>query len=183
MRSTLAVGLAALALVGCGRAGSQGAAANVAAAQTGGVGALASNDAATNAALAAGSPPQAAGGGTSIPGPPPSSAPASASTVTIQFQRGANCWQYAGVASTFDGRFAAGQRVDITSTGLQANGNGSENWYETRPRSVYIAGADGKLLTADADGYFTIPASGAYQISFDPMSMVGAPGVMIVCTL
>jgi hypothetical protein len=35
----------------------------------------------------------------------------------------------------------------------------------------------------DADGYFPIPADGAYQISFDPMSMVGAPGVMIVCTL
>jgi hypothetical protein len=123
---------------------------------------------------------QAGGAGVSNPAAPAASGP---STVDIHVQRGANCWKYVGAAATFNGKFAAGQRLDISSTGEQANGDGSKSWYETKPRSVDIAAAGGQLLSADSDGYFTIPADGAYQISFDPMSMVGAPGVMIVCTL
>ncbi len=53
---------------------------------------------------------------------------------------------------------------------------GALRWYR---RALGSASGEAR----DADGYFPIPADGAYQISFDPMSMVGAPGVMIVCTL
>jgi hypothetical protein len=185
MRSPVAITLAALALVGCAKAGSQTAPANVATAPAAGVAsAPASNADATNATPAANAPSQAATSGPlSMPGLPQSSAPANASVVSIEFQRGSHCWEYAGVASTFNGRFAAGQQIDITSDGVQANGDGSKSWFEMQPRSVYIAGADGKLLIAGSSGYFTIPASGAYQVSFDPLSMVGQPGVMIVCTL
>jgi hypothetical protein len=181
MRSRLTLTVAALALTACAKSGSQPASANVATAPAG----VAANAAAATYAPApsnASSSP-AASVPPAQPGLPQSSADASASTVTVQFQRGSHCWKYDGVASTFNGSFAAGQQVDITSTGLQANGDGSAGWYETRPRNVEISGADGKLLIANSSGYFTIPASGAYQITFDPMSMVGAPGEMIVCTL
>ena len=185
MRAPFALTLAALALVGCAKSGSQGAPANVATAQTGGsTNGPASNAPATNAAVAANAPPQAAASGPlSMPGLPQSDAPADASVVSVQFQRGSHCWEYAGVASTFNARFTAGQQVDITSTGVQANGDGSKSWFEMQLRNVYIAGADGKLLIANQSGYFTIPANGAYQIGFDPLSMVGQPGVMIVCTM
>jgi hypothetical protein len=184
MRIAVAVSLAGLALVGCVKAGSQGATGNAASTQTGSATVVAG----VNEAVAANSPSQTAAGGPGVagpplPGPPWADAPANASAVTIQFQRGTHCWMYYGVASTFNGRFAAGQRLDITSTGEQQNGDGSRAWYETVPRSVDIAGADGKLLIADQSGYFDIPGSGAYQVSFDPLSMVGQPGVMIVCTL
>jgi len=186
MRSAFAVSLAALALVGCSKTASQGAAANVATAQAGGAAtASAANAALTNAAPASNAPSPVAASGplAMLPGLPQSDAPANVSVVSVQFQRGSHCWEYAGAATTFNGRFTAGQQVDITSTGVQANGDGPTSWFETRPRNVYIAGADGKLLIANASGYFNIPANGAYQITFDPMSMIGAPGVMIVCTL
>lgn len=171
MRSHLVAFIAALALASCGRTSGPPASANAAPAQ----GATPANAAAPAAEQAQGAEP-----GVSNPAAP---APAGPSAVAIHFQRGANCWKYVGAAATFNGRFAAGQRVDITSTGEAENGDGAKTWYETKPRSVYIGPAGGQLLSADADGYFTIPASGAYQISFDPMAMVGAPGVMIVCTL
>ena len=178
MRSHLAVVAAVLALAGCGKSAAPPPAANAAAnaavaAQPATIG---------NAAVVtpADDAPQASQPGVSDPAAP---APSGPSAVDIQFQRGANCWKYVGAAATFNGRFSAGQRVDISSTGEQANGDGSRSWYETKPRSVYIAPPGGQLLTADADGLFTIPTDGAYQITFDPMSMVGAPGVMIVCTL
>lgn len=170
MRSHLVALSVMLALAGCGRQASAPASVNTAAAPS----------AAANAAPPAGKPAQVAEAGVSNPAAPAASGP---SSIEIHFQRGANCWKYVGAASTFTGKFGAGQRVDISSTGEQANGDGSKSWYETKPRSVYIGAANGQLLTADANGYFTIPAAGAYQITFDPMSMVGAPGVMIVCTL
>jgi hypothetical protein len=170
MRSYLVALAAALALTGCGKSG--GPPANATAAPP--------SPAANVAVAAAGGEAQSSEPGVSNPAAPAASGP---SAVDIHFQRGANCWKYVGAAATFNGRFAAGQRVDISSTGEQANGDGTRTWYETKPRSVYIAPPNGQLLSADADGYFTIPADGAYQITFDPMSMVGAPGVMIVCTL
>ena len=171
MRSHLVALGVMLAVAGCGRGANPPAGAYSAAAPV----------AAANAAAAAASQAPAAEAGVSNPAAPAAPGPAS---IQIRFQRGANCWKYVGTASTFTGKFAAGQRVDITSTGEQANGDGAKTWYETKPRSVDIAPAGGQqLLNADADGYFTIPAAGAYQISFDPMSMVGATGVMIVCTL
>ena len=107
-----------------------------------------------------------------------------ASVVAIHFQRGANCWRYAGSATTFNGEFAAGQRLDITSTGEADSGNGTRNWVETSEREIYLAdGRSGRLLTAGADGHFAIPQSGPYQITFGPQSVVGSPGVMVVCTL
>jgi len=171
MRSHLVALTVMLALAGCGQRASAPASANTAAAAP---------SAAANAAPAAGEQAQVAEPGVSNPAAPAAAGP---SSIEIHFQRGANCWKYIGAAATFTGKFGAGQRVDITSTGEQANGDGGKSWYETKPRSVYIGAASGQLLTADADGYFTIPAAGAYQITFDPMSMVGAPGVMIVCTL
>jgi len=114
----------------------------------------------------------------------PMAAASAATTVTIQFQRGAICWRYAGSATTFNGTFKAGQRLDITSTGDSEEGNGRENWSETISRQIYIAlGKDGKLLTPDSSGYFTIPKAGLYQVSFGPQAVVGAPGTMIVCTI
>jgi hypothetical protein len=171
MRSHLVALSVMLALAACGKQASAPASANTAAAAP---------STAVNAAPPAGEPAQAAEAGVSNPAAPTAPGP---SSIEIHFQRGANCWKYIGAASTFTGKFVAGQRVDITSTGEQANGDGSKSWYETKPRSVYIGAANGQLLTADANGYFTIPAAGAYQITFDPMSMVGAPGVMIICTL
>ncbi len=162
MRSHLVVMAAVLALAGCGKVAAQ------------------PSPAADVAVAAPADDAQASRSGVSDPAAP---APAGPSAVDIHFQRGANCWKYVGAAATFNGRFTAGQRVDISSTGEQANGDGSKSWYETKPRSVYIARPGGQLLTADADGYLPIPADGAYQVTFDPMSMVGAPGVMIVCTL
>jgi len=171
MRSHLVALSVMLALAACGKQASAPASANTAAAAP---------STAVNAAPPAGEPAQSAEVGVSNPAAPAATGP---SSIEIHFQRGANCWKYIGAASTFTGKFGAGQRVDITSTGEQANGDGSKSWYETKPRSVYIGAANGQLLSADSDGYFTIPADGAYQITFDPMSMVGAPGVMIVCTL
>jgi hypothetical protein len=172
MRSHLIAMAAGLALAACGKTAAPPAGANAALA--------AQPSPAANVAVAAASSDQASQPGVSDPAAPTASGP---SAVDIQFQRGANCWKYVGAAATFNGRFEAGQRLDISSTGEQANGDGSKTWYETKPRSIDIAQPGGQLLTADADGNFTIPADGAYQISFDPMSMVGAPGVMIVCTL
>ena len=189
VRNLLSVSLAALALVGCAKAGSQAASANVATPQAGdAASAAAANGPATNvaatnpAAMAANSLAQTGSGVASMPGLPQSNASATASAVTIQFQRGANCWKYAGEAATFNGRFAAGQQLVVSSTGESAEASGSGYVSMTQPRRVFVAGADGKLLTPYAPGYFTIPASGAYQITFDPMSMIGAPGEMIVCT-
>jgi hypothetical protein len=176
MRSVLLTAVAALALAGCAKTASAPPA-NTALAQTNSAAPAApvstANPAPVSVNVALGSNP-AAQGANGPPGP---------ATVDIAFQRGASCWRYVGVAATFNGRFAAGQKLDVTSTGEQANGSGTANWYETRPRNVYVAAPGGQLLTADASGYFEIPADGAYQITFDPMSMVGAPGVMIVCTL
>jgi hypothetical protein len=177
MRSHLLVVFsAAVALAGCQRPAGAPAGANAA----GPVAAAANTAAASPANAAAASEAAVVDPGTSNPA---TAAAAGPSTVTIHFQRGANCWKYMGAAATFNGKFAAGQRLDITSTGEAANGDGAKTWFETRPRSVDIAGAGGQLLSADNDGYFTIPATGLYQITFDPMAMVGAPGVMIVCTL
>jgi len=75
-------------------------------------------------------------------------------------------------------------RHDSVSTGDSEEGNGRENWSETISRQIYIAlGKDGKLLTPDSSGYFTIPKAGLYQVSFGPQAVVGAPGTMIVCTI
>jgi hypothetical protein len=171
MRSALVTFAAALALAGCAKTASTPAAANTAPAATPAPPAANTAPASVNVALGSNPAAQDANG---PPGP---------ATVDIAFQRGANCWRYVGVAATFNGKFAAGQKLDVTSTGEQANGGGSASWYETRPRNVYVAAPGGQLLTADASGYFEIPANGAYQVTFDPMSMVGAPGVLIVCTL
>lgn len=171
MRSHLVALAVMLALASCGKQAGAPASANTAAAPP---------SAGANAAPPAGGLAEGGEPGVSNPAAPAASGP---SSVEIHFQRGANCWKYVGAASTFTGKFGAGQRLDITSTGEQANGDGSKTWYETKPRSVDIGAPGGELLTADADGHFTIPAPGSYQITFDPMSMVGAPGVMIVCTL
>jgi hypothetical protein len=176
MRSQLVAMAAVLALAGCGKAAAPPAGANAA---TNPAVAVQPSPAA-NVAVAAPGSDQASQPGVSDPAAPTAAGP---SAVDIQFQRGANCWKYVGAAATFNGRFTVGQRLDISSTGEQSNGDENKTWYETKPRSVDIGPPGGQLLTADADGNFTIPADGAYQISFDPMSMVGAPGVMIVCTL
>ena len=106
---------------------------------------------------------------------------AAASAVTIHFRRGATCWKYSGAATTFNGSFSAGQRLDITSTGEAAEAGGV---VKTISRFVYVADSrTGRLLTADASGQYTIPATGLYQITFGPMSVVGAPGTMIICTV
>src|SRR5580704_1770148 len=127
MRSHLVALSVMLALAACGKQASAPASANTAAAAP---------SAAANAAPPAGEPAQVAEAGVSNPAAPAAPGP---SSIEIHFQRGANCWKYIGAASTFTGKFGAGQRVDITSTGEQANGDGSKTWYETRPRSVYIA--------------------------------------------
>jgi hypothetical protein len=177
MRSHLVATAAVLALAACGKTAAPPASANAAA---NAAVAAQPSPAASAAAMAPADDAQASQPGVSDPAAPVAAGP---SAVYIHFQRGANCWKYVGAAATFNGSFTAGQRVDISSTGEQANGDGAKTWYETKPRSIDIAQPGGQLLSADADGYFTIPADGAYQISFDPMSMVGAPGVMIVCTL
>lgn len=106
---------------------------------------------------------------------------ADASAVTIHFQRGATCWRYSGAATTFNGSFGAGQRLDITSTGEAAEAGGI---VKTISRFVYIADSrTGRLLTPDSGGRYPIPATGLYQITFGPMSVVGAPGTMIICTI
>jgi hypothetical protein len=106
---------------------------------------------------------------------------ADGTAVTIHFQRGATCWRYAGAATTFNGSFRAGQRLAITSTGEAAEAGGI---VKTVSRFIYVADSrTGRLLTADSGGQYAIPATGLYQITFGPMSVVGAPGTMIVCTV
>ncbi len=130
MRSHLVVMAAALALQACGKTAAPPAGANAAA----NAAVAAEPSPAANVAVAAAGAP-ASQPGVSDPAAP---APSGPSAVDIHFQRGANCWKYIGAATTFNGRFSR-QRVDISSTGEQANGDGSKNWYETKPRSVYIA--------------------------------------------
>jgi hypothetical protein len=115
---------------------------------------------------------------------PAATAAGAPSAVTIQFQRGTTCWKYSGSATTFRGSFKAGQVLDVTSTGEFDFGNATGSWAETKSRMVYVAdGTTGKLLPANQNGDYSIPRTGAYEISFGPMSVVGSPGAMFVCTL
>jgi len=104
------------------------------------------------------------------------------SVVTIQMQRGSICWKYTGTATTFNGTFKAGQKLDVTSTGDFTSAGATGLYIETAPRAVYVADAkSGKLLPANGPGHYTVPQTGLYQITFGPMAVVGSPGVMIVC--
>ena len=181
MRSFLLVFAAAtLALAACGKAGAPPtAAASGNAASAPGPATWTANASAPAAAPAptnATAPRDAS--------PPPAAPDPTATVVAIQFQRGANCWRYAGSATTFNGSFRAGQRLDITSTGEEDLGDGNRTSAETMTRDIYLGDVrSGRLLTADADGHFTIAQTGAYQITFGPQAVVGSPGVMVVCTL
>ncbi len=179
MRSFVLVFAAAtLALAACGKAGAPAAASGNAASAPGPATWTA------NASAPAAAPAPANGPATQDASPPPAAPDPNATVVAIQFQRGANCWRYAGSATTFNGNFKSGQRLDITSTGEEDLGDGNRTSTETMTRDIYLGDArSGRLLTADADGHFTIPQTGAYQITFGPQAVVGSPGVMVVCTL
>ena len=107
-----------------------------------------------------------------------------AAVVAIHFPLHQTCWRYVGAAFEFQGSFKGGQRLVVTATGDADMGNGRTNWVETQARDVDVSMvAGGREVAAAPDGSFTLPATGAYEISLYPMSIRGAPGTVVICTV
>jgi hypothetical protein len=104
--------------------------------------------------------------------------------VAIHFPLHQTCWRYAGTAFEFQGSFKGGQRLVVTATGDADMSNGRTNWVETQARDVDVSTVNGgREVAAGSDGSFVLPATGAYEISLYPMSIRGANGTVVICTV
>lgn len=114
--------------------------------------------------------------------------PASASscvnpkTVQITFEKASRCWTYNGDATHFSGRFAAGEKVIATSTGMAIFSDGIE-WRTTRQRDVDVRGPSGFWVDGTADQPLRLPRSGIYTFGFSPCAMWRLPGTFVVCVM
>ena len=106
-------------------------------------------------------------------------------TVQIKFAKGANCWTYSGTATHVSGRFAKGQKVLATSTGIALFGDGERDWKTTTQRDVSISGPGDFFADVDDSGGepVTLPRTGDYTFDFSPCAMWGGLGTFVVCTM
>lgn len=105
-------------------------------------------------------------------------------TVQITFAKGARCWAYTGDATHFSGRFAGGQRIIATSTGIATFGDGKSEWKTTGTRDVDVTGPSHFWADMDdtGDRPTILPRSGIYTFGFSPCAMWRAPGTFVICT-
>jgi hypothetical protein len=109
--------------------------------------------------------------------------------VPIKFERGAACWSYSGVGTTFYGNFAAQQHItaqaigigygdEITTMHLTVGAYSRNAIINDSGRRVdYSANADDN---GNFDSYTGLP--GSYSFSISPCSAWGNPVMIIICT-
>jgi hypothetical protein len=107
--------------------------------------------------------------------------------VEIHMTAGGVCWDYRGNATTFRGKFAGGQNVEVRMSGESAQYDPStkKDVVSWEARSPTVEGPDKFFAEAKEDSgtlTFRTPASGIYRIGFSPCAMWGGKGEVHICT-
>ena len=109
--------------------------------------------------------------------------------VPIKFNRGASCWNYTGVGTTFYGNFAANQHItaqaigtgigdEVTVMRLSLNAFSHNAIVNDAGKHVdYVALTD---EYGNFDTYTGLP--GSYSFSISPCSAWGSPVMIMICT-
>jgi len=122
-----------------------------------------------------------------VPGTARASACNEETVVEIHMATGDRCWAYSGDATTFTGKFARGQTVEVRMSGEAwdydpATKKDVKSW---QPRTPSVLGPDAFSADADPDSNildFRTPADGVYRIGFSPCAMWGGEGDVRICT-
>lgn len=102
---------------------------------------------------------------------------------TITFPPGKACYRFDGVGTEFRGDFGAGQKLQVTATGIADHDDGAHKWQTTESRLIFISSTKPRAPELDRsdEGEVTIPTAGRYLISLGPTAISGNPGTLIVC--
>jgi hypothetical protein len=104
----------------------------------------------------------------------------------IRMATGDRCWAYSGHATTFRGKFAQGQNVEVRMSGEAwehdpATKKDVKSW---QPRTPSVEGPGEFSAEAEMGSNilnFRTPANGTYRISFYPCAMWGGQGEVRIC--
>ena len=121
-----------------------------------------------------------------IPGVAWSSACNEEVVVEIHMAEGDLCWDYRGNATTFVGKFAGGQNVEVRMSGESAQFDPvtKKDIVTWEVRSPSVEGPDKFFADAQGDSdslTFRTPASGIYRFGFSPCAMWGGKGEVHIC--
>lgn len=103
--------------------------------------------------------------------------------VPIHFSASAVCWRHTGVGTTFNGQFAAHQRVMASAIGQTFNSDGTRTWVTSGPWQLFLTGPGGFSASANDKGQLdsVLPRSGTYSFEIGPCAVWGNQGTVEIC--
>lgn len=103
--------------------------------------------------------------------------------VPIHFARGAQCWRFTGVATTFTGAFGAGQHVVARAVGEEYFSDGNQTTMQIAPWQIYLSGPGDYSASDDGNGRLDayLGAGGDYSFQIGPCAVWGNKGTIEIC--